>query len=75
MLAKKTFLIMDIMPVLLQILKTETIFTQNSTLKCNRSSCTRAKGMSHIVAYVKKDKIWPRVNFVTIFGELYQIII
>ena len=29
--------------------------------------------MSHIVAYVEKDKIWPRVNFVTIFGELYQI--
>ena len=28
--------------------------------------------MSHIVAYVEKDKIWPRVNFVTIFGELYQ---
>ena len=29
--------------------------------------------MSHIVAYVEKDKIWPRVNFVTIFSELYQI--
>ena len=29
--------------------------------------------MSHIVAYVEKDKIWLRVNFVTIFGELYQI--
>ena len=29
--------------------------------------------MSHIVAYVEKDKIWPRVNFVTMFGELYQI--
>ena len=29
--------------------------------------------MSHIVAYVEKDKIWPRVNYVTIFGELYQI--
>ena len=29
--------------------------------------------MRHIVAYVEKDKIWPRANFVTIFGELYQI--
>ena len=29
--------------------------------------------MSHIVAYVEKDKIWPPVNYVTIFGELYQI--
>ena len=29
--------------------------------------------MSHIEAYVEKDKIWPRVNFVTIFGGLYQI--
>ena len=29
--------------------------------------------MTHIVAYVEKDKIRPRVNFVTIFGELYQI--
>ena len=29
--------------------------------------------MSHIAVYVEKDKIWPRVNFVTIFGELYQI--
>ena len=31
--------------------------------------------MSHIVAYVEKDKICPPppVNFVTIFGELYQI--
>ena len=29
--------------------------------------------MSHIVAYFEKDKIWPRGNFVTIFGELYQI--
>ena len=29
--------------------------------------------MSHIVAYVEKDKNWPRVNFVTIFGELFQI--
>ena len=29
--------------------------------------------MSHIVAYVTKDKIWPRVNFVMIFGELYHI--
>ena len=28
--------------------------------------------MSHIVEYVKKDKIWPLVNFVTIFSELYQ---
>ena len=28
--------------------------------------------MSHIVAYVEKDKIWPRVNFMTIFGELYS---
>ena len=24
-------------------------------------------------AYDEKDEIWPRVNFVTIFGELYQI--
>ena len=29
--------------------------------------------MSHIVAYVEKNTIWPCVNFVTIFGELYQI--
>ena len=29
--------------------------------------------MSHIVAYVKKDTIWTRVYFVTIFDELYQI--
>ena len=29
--------------------------------------------MSHIVAYVEKDKIWPCVNFVMIFGKLYQI--
>ena len=29
--------------------------------------------MSHIVAYVEKNKIWPRENFVTIFGELYEI--
>ena len=29
--------------------------------------------MSHIEAYVKKNTIWPRENFVTIFGELYQI--
>ena len=29
--------------------------------------------MSHIVAYVEKDKIWPLENFVMIFGELYRI--
>ena len=29
--------------------------------------------MSHIVAYVEKNTIWPRVTFVTIFGEIYQI--
>ena len=29
--------------------------------------------MSHIVAYVENHKIWPRVHFSTIFGELYQI--
>ena len=56
-----------------EIFWTETIFTQNSTLKCNRPSCPWAEVLSHIVAYVEKDKIWARVNFVTIFGELYQI--
>ena len=29
--------------------------------------------MSHNVAYVEKEKIWSRINFVMIFGELYQI--
>ena len=29
--------------------------------------------MSLIVAYVERKEKWPRVNFVTIFGELYQI--
>ena len=31
--------------------------------------------MSHIVAYVEKDKIWPNVNFVTIFALLIRIFI
>ena len=28
---------------------------------------------SHVVACDEKDKILPRVNFMTIFGDLYQI--
>ena len=29
--------------------------------------------MSHVLFYVEWDKIWLRVNFVMIFGDLYQI--
>ena len=40
------------MPVLLQILNRNNIYTE-----CNKPCCPWAERMSHIVAYVEKDKI------------------